>query len=568
MDLKRLISVARGNAPADMVLANARIVNCFTGEIEEGNVAVAEGRIAGIGEYREARRRVDLKGSYLAPGLIDGHVHLESSLLSVEQYARAVVPHGTLVAVTDLHEIANVTGLRGIRYVMDCARWLPLDIFFTAPSCVPSTEMETNGARLTATDLRKVLRWRNVVGLGEMMDFSGVLDAAPQTLDKLRAVRSGARDGHAPGLRGKELNGYLSPGIGSDHESTELDEAREKLRRGVFLMIREGSVERNLEELLPLVDDNSYHRCMLVVDDRDPLDICREGDLDAVVRKAIRLGLDPIRAIQLASLNPARYFRLEGHGGIAPGYYANLLVLSDLQRFQIEEVYYRGRLVAQEGRPTFPSPAPRAGWINNSVQVKPFPRDRLTLKASSKGSFPAIEIIPGQIVTRRIQVEPRRDNGTILADPKRDLLKLVVVERHHATGNVGVGLVKGFGLKKGALGSSLAHDSHNIIAVGVGDEDIYRVIQQIEADHGGLACAADGHVVASLALPIAGLLSTEPLEVVVEKLQGLEKAARDLGCTAQSPYSILSFLALPVIPELRLTDRGLVDVVAGKLLNL
>ena len=597
MDWKRLISVARGNAPADTVFRNARIVNSFTGEIEEGSVALAEGRIAGIGEYTDARQVVDLRGRYLAPGLIDGHVHLESSLLHVDQYARAVVPHGTLAAVTDLHEIANVTGLRGIRYIMDCARRLPLDLFFTAPSCVPSTEMETSGARLGPEDLHQILRWPNVVGIGEVMDFAGVLGGDPETLAKLRAaggrgdaatrrhgdgetgngssaagagfygVRGEVREGHAPGLRGRELNGYLAAGIGSDHESTGLEEGREKLRRGAYLMIREGSAERNLEALLPLVNDHSYHRCMLVVDDRNPLDLWREGDLDAVVRKAIRLGLDPVRAVQLASLSPARYFGLEGYGGIGPGYHANLLVLSDLEQFRIDEVYYRGRLVAREGRPTFRSSTPRAGWINNSVQVKPFSPDRLALVSEGEGDFPAIEIIPDQILTRRVQVRPRREGGRILPDPDRDLLKLVVVERHHATGNIGVGLVKGFGLKRGALGSSLAHDSHNIIAVGASDEDIQAVVKGIEESHGGLACTVDGRVVASLPLPIAGLLSREPLETVVEQLEVLEEAARELGCAVRSPYSILSFLALPVIPELRLTDLGLVDVTAGKLLK-
>ncbi|MHB0868739.1 MAG: adenine deaminase [Chloroflexota bacterium] len=567
MNLKRLISVARGKTPADLILANARILNSFTGEIEEGNVAISEGRVAGIGEYGDARRTVDLRGQYLSPGLIDGHVHLESSLLHVDQYARAVVPHGTLAAVTDLHEIANVAGLRGIRYIMDCARRLPLDLFFTAPSCVPSTEMETGGARLDPDDLRQLLRRRNVVGLGEMMDFAGVLNADGQTLAKLQSAGSRPRDGHAPSIRGKELNGYLCPGIGSDHESTELEEGREKLRRGLHLMIREGSAERNLEALLPLVDDNSFHRCMLVVDDRDPLDLSREGDLDAVVRKAIRLGLDPLRAVQMASLNTARYFRLEGLGAIAPGYHANLLVLSDLEQFRIEEVYYRGKLVAREGQPAFRTSAPRAPWINNSVQIRPFTPEQLSLKAPATDSFPVIEIVPGQILTRRVQVTPRQENGTILPDPHRDLLKLVVVERHHATGNLGIGLVKGFGLRRGALGSSLAHDSHNIVAVGASDEDLYAVVKQIESSHGGLACAVDGRVVASLALPIAGLLSTEPLEAVVQKLEALEQAAQDSGCTVPSPFSILSFLALPVVPELRLTDRGLVDVVAGRLIT-
>ena len=309
MDMKRLIAVARGDAPADLVLTNAHIVNTFTGEIEEGNVAVAEGRVAGVGEYADARHTVDLKGRYLAPGLIDGHFHLESSMLHVDQYARAVVPHGTLAGVTDLHEVTNVAGLKGMRYIMDCARRVPLDLFFMAPSCVPATAMETSGAKLGPKDIQKALRWRSVLGLGEVMDFPGVINADDHTLAKIQAVGSRVRDGHAPRVAGKALNAYLCPLLGSDHESTEYEEGLEKLRRGMHLMIREGSAEKNLETLLPLVNDGNYHRCMLVVDDRNPMDIYKDGDVDAVVRKAIRLGLDPVRAVQMASLNPARYFR-------------------------------------------------------------------------------------------------------------------------------------------------------------------------------------------------------------------------------------------------------------------
>ncbi|MCL4531975.1 MAG: adenine deaminase, partial [Actinobacteria bacterium] len=498
-------------------------------------------------------------------GLVDGHVHVESSLLSVDQYARAVVPHGVLAVVTDLHEIANVAGLPGVRYVMNGARRLPLDLFFTAPSCVPASDLESAGAHLTAGELRQVYRWRGVVGMGEMMDYLGVLAGDAAVLAKLRTA-GGVRDGHAPGLTGKELNGYVSAQIESDHESTEADEGREKLRRGLHLMIREGSAERNLEALLPLVDDRTYHRCMFVVDDRDPLDISREGDLDAVVRRAIQLGLDPIRAVQLATLNPARYFGLRGYGAIAPGYWANLVVLSDLERFAIDEVYYRGRLVANGDGPVYRSSLNQPDWITHTVKVRPFSAEQLALK-SEADLFPAIEIIPRQILTRRVDVEPRREGDVILPDVERDLLKLVVVERHRATGNIGLGLVKGFGLKRGAIGSSVAHDSHNIVVAGASDQDICAAVREIETMQGGLVCSVDGQVVASLPLPIAGLVSAEPLETVVAKVGALERAARELGCAVEAPFSILSFLSLSVIPELRLTDRGLVDVQAGRLLE-
>jgi adenine deaminase len=567
MELKRLIAVARGEAPADLLLANARIINCFTGEIEEGSVAVAGDRIAGVGDYTDAETVLDLKGRYLVPGLVDGHVHLESSFLNVPQYAQAVVPHGTLAVVTDLHEIANVTGLRGVRYVMERARRVPMDVFFTIPSCVPASELESGGARIDSDDVRRALRWHNVVGLGEMMDFLGVLGGRDEPLAKLAYSGKGRREGHGPGLTGKELNGYLAPLIGSDHESTGYDEGLEKLRRGAHLMIREGSVEQNLEALLPLVTDRTYHRCMLVVDDRDPLDLYREGDMDAVVRKAIRLGLDPVRAIQLSTLNPARYFGLDGHGAIAPGYLANLLVVSDLEQFDVDEVFLRGRIVARGGRLLREPADPIAGWIADTVHIKPFSVEGLALPAEGRERFPAIEIIPGQIVTRRLDVTPRTEGGFIMADPERDLLKLVVVERHRATGNVGVGLVRGLGLRKGAIGGTQAHDSHNVIVAGTSDEDILAVVREIEAMHGGLACVVEGKTVASLPLPIAGLLSDEPLEMVVRSMEALHVAARELGCRLQSPFGQLSFLALAVIPELRLTDLGLVDVTAGRLLQ-
>ena len=568
MDLKGLIEVARGDAQADLVLTNARIVNTFTGEIEENSVAVHRGRVAGVGDYTWARRTLDLGGKFLAPGFIDGHFHLESTYLHVDQFARAVVPRGTLAAVTDLHEVTNVSGLDGMRYIMDCARKVPVDLFFMAPSCVPATHMETSGATLGPEDIKKALRWRGVLGLGELMNFPGVISGDSHVLEKVQAAHGRPKDGHAPRVRGKALNAYLAPIIGSDHESTEYEEGLEKLRRGMRLMIREGSSEKNLEELLPLVNQGNYHRCMLVVDDRNALDVLKDGDVDAVVRKAIRLGLDPIRAIQMASLNVAEYFRLEGLGGIAPGYHANMLVIRDLEALDIEQVYYRGRLVAENGKALFDAALPPNDSMARTMRVKPFAVEGLALKSKATETYPVIEIVPGQIVTRRLDERPSRSNGSIVADPGRDLLKLVVVERHHATGNMGIGLVKGFGLQRGAMATSVAHDSHNIVVVGVDDGDIFAAIKEVERNQGGLAVAADGMAQASLPLPIAGLLSPEPLETVAAKIEDLERLARELGCSVHSPFSVLSFLALPVIPELKLTDMGLVDVMAGKLLEL
>jgi len=565
-ELKELIRVAKGEAPADLLLTNARIINTFTAEVEQANVAIYGGRIAGVGDYHHAQQVTDLKGKYLAPGLINGHTHVESSLLHIAQYARAVVPRGTSALVTDLHEMANVCGLKGAKYILGCAERLPLDLFFMVPSCVPATQLETSGAQITADGVQVALQWKNTIGLGEMMNFPGVLGGDPAILLKIALSKGKVIDGHAPGLRGKELNAYLATGIGSDHESTLLEEAREKLNRGMWLMIREGSSEKNLASLLPLVGDKTYHRCFFVVDDRSCVDLLKDGDIDAVVRKAIQLGLEPIRALQMATINPARYFRLDGLGAVAPGYLANLIVIADLSTLDIEMVFHQGKLVAKEGRALFSVDVPGDEELRHTINIKPFSVEALRIPAE-KWAHPIIEIVPGQIVTKRRKEEMKVREGIILPDVERDILKLVVVERHKASGNIGLGLVKGFGLNRGAMASSIAHDSHNIVAVGTNDEDIFAAVKEVERLQGGLVIAAGGKILAALPLPIAGLLSDEPLETVVDRLESLEAVASDLGCPLTSPFSTLSFLALPVIPELRLTDLGLVDVEAFKLLK-
>ncbi len=555
----RLIAVARGEQPADLLFTNASVVNVFTGEVERGNVAVCGDYIVGVGNYSQAKQVVDLDGKYLAPGLINGHTHLESSMLDVGQYARAVVPRGTLAVVTDLHEIANVCGLEGMRYVLDRARRLPLELFLMAPSCVPATHLETSGAQLDADDIHKVLRWRQCIGLGEVMNFPGVLGADLQVLSKISHAAGKVVDGHAPGVTGNDINAYIAAGIRSDHESVALEEAREKLARGMYVMIREGSSEKNLEALLPLVTDKTYKRCLFVVDDRSCVDLLRDGDIDAVVRKAIRLGLEPVRAIQMATINAAERFRLERLGAVAPGYLANLLVLSDLSDLRTDSVYYHGRLIASEGKPLFSAGGGGKGGLGDTVRIKPLSIEALKLAASGDTTH-VIEIVPGQIITRKRLEKVTVRDGQVIPDIKHDILKLVAVERHKATGNVGVGLVTGFGLKRGALASSIAHDSHNIVAVGTSDEDIIAAIREIERLQGGLVVADGGRIVAGLALPVAGLLSAEPLEEVVARLENVEKAAAGLGTGLASPFATLSFVALPVIPELRLTDLGLVDV--------
>ncbi|PIU23892.1 MAG: adenine deaminase [Chloroflexi bacterium CG08_land_8_20_14_0_20_45_12] len=574
MNLAKLVSVAREETPADLVLKNAGIINTFIGEIEQGNVAICGDRIAGIGNYEQAEEVIDLQGSYLAPGLINGHTHVESSMLHPARYAQAIVPRGTLTVVTDLHEIANVCGLEGIRFFMDWAQRLPLDMLFMAPSCVPATTMETSGAQIGVGEIRELLRHPNVIGLGEMMNFPGVVQGNEEVLAKLAVAKGKIIDGHAPGLSGKELNAYMAVGILSDHESTALEEGREKLRKGMWLMIREGSSEKNLDVLLPLVSDKTYKRCFFVVDDRNCSDLLWEGDIDAVVRKAIGRGLEPVRALQMATANPAEYFRLYDRGAIAPGYLANLITLTGLPSLEIDMVFYRGRLVAKDGKAMFSLPSISLELVD-TVHIKPLSTGslRLTtrpspnkvgggegLPATTIETHPVIEIIPGQIITKKRIEKVKVVNGEVMPDLDRDILKLAVVERHKASGNVGLGLVKGFGLKRGALASSIAHDSHNIIAVGTNDFDILRAIEEIERLQGGLVVCANQEILASLPLPIAGLLSPEPVETVVAQFDVVEKAAASLGNLPPTPFSILSFLALPVIPELRLTDLGLVDL--------
>ena len=570
MNLRELISVARGETAADFLIRNARIINTFTGEIEQADVAIYGGRIAGIGDYGKAKEIIDLQGGFLAPGLINGHTHVESSMLHPARYAQAVVPRGTLAVVTDLHEIANVCGLEGVRFVMKWAHRLPLDVIFMAPSCVPATHLETSGAQIGLEEIRKLLAHHNVTGLGEMMNFAGVVRGDQAVLKKISASKRRVIDGHAPGLTGKELNAYLSAGIMSDHESTTLEEGREKLRRGMHLMIREGSSERNLDALLPLVTDNTYKRCFFVVDDRSCSDLLREGDIDAVVRRAISRGLEPVRALQMATINPAEYFRLYDRGAIAPGYRADLITITDLPELEIDMVFYQGKMVARQGKALFSLPRV-APELTDTVRIRPLTAESLSLRAKrgdlGEENYPVIRIIPEQIITRKTMEKMRVVDGVVMPDVERDILKLVVVERHKASGNIGLGLVKGFGLKRGALASSVAHDSHNIIAVGTNDRDILKAIEEINSLQGGLVVCANQEILASLALPVAGLLSPEPLDVVVSQHEQVEKAAASLGSLPPAPFAILSFLALPVIPELRLTDLGLVDVVEFKLIK-
>ncbi len=558
MPTSELIAAARGGSPADLVLRNARVVNTAIGAIEHADVALHGGHIAGVGRYENAVESVDLQGAYLLPAFIDGHTHIESSMLHPVRYAEAVVPRGTLTVITDLHEIANACGMDGIEFAVRWSHLLPLEMRFMAPSCVPASPLETSGATLGPEDIAQLLERPEFIGLGEVMNFPGVLSAVPDVLRKLETARGRPIDGHAPGLSGNDLNAYLAAGILSDHECTTREEAEEKLRKGMHLMLREGSSEKNLEALLPAVTDDTCHRCMFVVDDRTAADLANEGDIDHVVRKAIALGMPPVRAIQLATINPARYFGLHDRGVVAPGKRAHLITVDDLERPVVNRVYHSGRLVAEGGRARFSIVAKEAE-LTGSVRLPELSMASLRMPARAD-AFPVIELVPEQIVTRKQMLHPRIEGDAFVSDIDRDILKLVVVERHHATGNIGKGFVTGFGLRSGALASSVGHDSHNVICVGVTDEDMRGAIKALAEMQGGLMVFAEGAVSAALPLPIGGLLSLKSLDEVVAAQLEVEAAARRLGVVPQSPFSVLSFLALPVIPELRVTDLGVVDV--------
>lgn len=556
-NVQQKLSIARGERPAELLFKNARVVNVFSGEIHQTNVAVEDGRIVGFGDYR-ARKVINLRGAYLAPSLIDGHFHVESSMLTAPEFARAVVPHGTGAVVIDPHEYANVLGLDGIRYVLESTKNLPVDFFVMLPSCVPATHLETAGARITADDLRLMIGDDRVAGVAELMNYPGVFLGAKSELAKIEAGKGKCIDGHAPGLRGKNLNAYALAGVRSDHESTELEEAREKLRLGMHILLREGSTERNLAHLLPLINTHNSGNCSFATDDKLAGDLVNEGHIDHAVRKAIKGGVPPIAALQIASLNTARHYRLHNLGAIAPRYWADFIVFDDLRKFRVRQTYKKGVLVAENGKYLARSPA-RVPLPRSTMNLRYQPTDLLVKAAPRK--IRVIEIVPNQIVTKERIESPKLEGGQVVADTQRDILKLVVIERHRATGNVGVGFVRGFKLKRGALGSTVAHDAHNVVVVGTNDADILCVIQELEKLQGGQVAVANGKVTAALGLPVAGLVSDKPLAEVIRRIDELNAAARAMGCGLAAPFMTLSFLSLSPIPELKLTDQGLIDAV-------
>ncbi len=552
-----LLEVSRGDRPADLLLRNARLVNTISHEIEDASIAIFSGRIAGIGDY-EAEEIVDLRGGFLAPALLDGHIHIESTLLTPPEFARAVVPLGTGGVFCDPHEIANVLGARGIQYMLDSSEELPLNVWVMIPSCVPATHMETAGASMFAADMRPFLSHPRVLGIAEVMNFPGVILGIKEVLEKVELGKNRPVDGHAPGVRGKWLNAYAAAGIGTDHESTKLEEAREKLRRGMAVFIREGSTAKNLDALLPLVKPETSQYFAFVSDDRHADELLAEGHMNATLRKAVKKGLDPILAIAMASTNTARLFGVRETGALTPGKYADFVLFEDLKEFRPLRVWNRGREVAREGQLLVEISKYETKSVSNTVHLPDLTARSFDVKQS--GAVNVIDIIPDQIVTgSSVATLPSRD-GYLSADPVQDIAKMVVIERHGKGATIGKGFVRGFGIKSGAFASTVAHDSHNLICAGMSDDDMLLAARSLGKSGGGWIVVQGGKVLAQLALPVAGLMSDRSAVEITPDLDLLHHAARSIGCKLSSPFMALSFLALPVIPSLKLTDLGLVDV--------
>jgi adenine deaminase len=561
--LARRLAVARGDEPADLVVRGGRVLSVFTKEWLDVDVAVADGVIAGLGEYQGAET-LDADGRYVVPGFVDAHMHLETVKLLVDEFARLVLPLGTTAVVADPHEIANVLGTDGVHWLLDACDGLQLDVFFTASSCVPASRFESPRRPLLPGDLQGLLHRRRMVGLAEMMNYPGVIAGDPAELAKLTLDGVDHVDGHAPGVLGKALQAYAAAGVGSDHEASTAEEGRERLRAGMWLLIREASAARNLAALLPLVEEYGTDRIAFCTDDREPEHIADDGHMNAIVRDAVRLGLSPEDAIVLGSLNPARWHGLDHLGAVAPGFQADLLVLPDLETFVPEVVLKAGTHVGEFPRPQVPD------WVRHTVRLPPLADGafRLAWDHGDDRLARVIGIVPGQIVTDSLTALPALADGEVVPDAARDLAKIAVLERHLGTGRAGLGLVQGFGLRGGALASSFSHDAHNVVVVGMDDESMRAAVDRIVELGGGMVVAAEGAVQAELPLPIAGIMSDAPCAEVVEQGHACVAAARALGCVLDSPFQTLAFLALSVIPSLKLTDHGLVDVERFELVPL
>lgn len=550
-ELSRRLAVARGDEPADVVVRGGKVLSVFTREWLDADVAVVDGWIAGVGSY-EGRESVEAGGRWVVPGFVDAHMHLESSKTLVDVFARLVLPFGTTSVVADPHEIANVLGSDGVHWLLDATADLPLDVYFTASSCVPASSFESPRRELSLGDLDALLRRRRVIGLAEMMNFPGVIAGDPHELAKLELAEH--VDGHAPGVRGKALQAYAAAGIESDHEAFTAEEGRERLRAGMWLLIREGSAARNLRALLPLVEEFGPSRMAFCTDDREPEHIAADGHINSMVRDAVAFGIDPVDALVMATHHAAVYHRLDHLGAIGPGRQADLLVLPDLERFVPELVLKRGRPVGEIPRAEVPE------WVKQTVRIGTLGPEVFRIPWEDGGKARVIGLVPGQIVTDSLVEAPKLYAGEAVADPERDLAKIAVVERHLGSGRIGRGFVRGFGLQRGAIGSTLSHDAHNLVVVGMNDAAMAYAVRRLANIRGGIVVVDGADVLAELPLPVAGLLSDAPLDEVLERSQAILRAAQELGCRVEAPFQLLAFLALSVIPSLKITDRGLVDV--------
>ena len=564
-----LLAVARGDRPADLALRNGRLVNVLSGDIEDVDVALYGGYIAGVGAGYAAVEEVDLQGAFIAPGLIDAHVHIESSLCLPAQFAAAVVPGGVTTVVADPHEIANVAGAAGVRYMAECSRNLPLQVVLMAPSAVPATHMETSGAALSAEDLAGLLKEGTVHGLAELMNFPGTVQGDPEVLAKIAAFSGRPRDGHAPALSGKLLNAYAAAGPGSDHECATVAEAAEKLARGLYVLMREATNARNLHTLLPLVNERNNRRICFCTDDRMPGDLLEQGSIDYILREAISFGIEPVTAFRMATLNSAEWFGLHDRGAIAPGRRADLMVFDDLRAPTATHVYAGGRLWAEDGRLLDEKSLAQASLpsaVSSSVTVA---WDEFDLRIPAIGAHVrVIGSLENQILTEERILEARIEDGQAVADPMRDILKMAVIDRHTASGSMGLGFIQGFGLRRGAIAGTIAHDHHNLIVIGVDDESMTTAARKVAEMGGGLAISEGPESLAALPLPVAGLMSDRPLGAVRSDYDALLDAAHEFGSTIYDPFMAMSFMALEVIPKLKLTDQGLVDVEAFSFVDL
>ncbi|MBQ7764858.1 adenine deaminase [bacterium] len=558
MSQQKVINVARGLEKAELVIKNANVVNVLSEEIHNADIAIQDGIIVGIGENYSGYKEIDINGAYVTPSFIDGHVHLESSMVLPKEFAKTVLPAGTTTAIIDPHEISNVFGLHGISFMHEAVKNLPLDVYTMLPSCVPATPFETSGFDLNSYDLSLLIDKPWVLGIAEMMNFPGVLNLDKNVMAKLELAKSKDKriDGHAPFLSNKDLCAYIASGVKSDHECTTPKEAIEKLRLGMYIMIREGTAAKDLDALIPVLKDCNTRKCLFVTDDRHPSDL--KEHINGMVRRAVEAGVNPIKAVQCASLNTAEYFGLKNLGAVAPGYKADLLILPDLKSFKPDFVLKDGKIIVENGKLISEMEESETPSMRGSVNVKWIEKDDFRIEAKSD-LVKTIEVIPRQLVTKSITSKIKIENGNAVSNIETDTLKVCVIERHRATGNIGKGFIKGFGLKSGAIASTVAHDSHNMIVVGTNDYDMYVAAVELVKSQGGKVVINNGEVISKLPLPIAGLMSDKEFNYVLEKCAELNNASHKIGCILEDPFMTLAFMSLPVIPELKITDKGLFD---------